>query len=142
MKRGEPWVQLFLLSFQYTFSILISLEFNTIGRFKVHVNLNDRMYLSNIEILKGHYSVMVWILYSESLRILDIFEQFVFLTYMYQELNLRSHFPDSVVVLVFYGADKEYSLPLLQEIVELSRTAVLCNLCHRISEYDGTRAKF
>jgi hypothetical protein len=32
---------------------------------------------------------------------------------MYQELNLRSHFPDSGVVLVFYGADKEYSLPLL-----------------------------
>jgi hypothetical protein len=49
MKRGEPWVQLFLLFFEYTFSIVISLEFNTIERHKVHGNLNDWMYLSNIE---------------------------------------------------------------------------------------------
>jgi hypothetical protein len=42
-----------------------------------------------------------------------------------------SHFPDSVVVLVFPGVfpgvDEENSLPLLKEIVELSKTAVLCN---------------
>jgi hypothetical protein len=41
-----------------------------------------------------------------------------------------SHFPDSVgdgVVLVFPGVDEENSLPLSKEIVEHSKTAVLCN---------------
>jgi hypothetical protein len=38
-----------------------------------------------------------------------------------------SHFPDSVVVLVFPGVEEENSLPLLKEIVEPFKTAVLCN---------------
>ena len=41
-----------------------------------------------------------------------------------------SHFPGFVgdgVVLVSFGVDEENSLPLFKEIVELPKTAVLCN---------------